>query len=176
MYRGKYMQHDNNRDGIGQYLELTQNITRTLLAWHPTALHDQHETQSYLYLSTGTGPYNNSLDPIQMMADYGLASGVITEHPEQLAARGTILRGMLTDRKSPITYGYDGKDLPIYFNQDTPFTTGTETLRLPSVAEARRHLGVLDAPLGKGHIVLFALRPFWQWQTQELVSWGSTPF
>jgi hypothetical protein len=31
---------------------------------------------------------------------------------------------MLTDRKSFITYGYDGKDLPIYFNQDPVFTTG----------------------------------------------------
>ncbi|MBV8705816.1 MAG: hypothetical protein JO028_01415 [Acidobacteriaceae bacterium] len=66
MYWGKYVQHDNNRDGMGQYLKLTQNITRTLLEWHPTILHDLHEAQSYLYVSTGTGPYNNSLDPIQV--------------------------------------------------------------------------------------------------------------
>jgi hypothetical protein len=25
---------------------------------------------------------------------------------------------------------------------------------------------VIDAPVGKGHIVMFALRPFWRWQTQ----------
>ena len=24
----------------------------------------------------------------------------------------------------------------------------------------------IDAPLGKGHIVMFALRPFWRWQSQ----------
>ena len=24
---------------------------------------------------------------------------------------------------------------------------------------------VVDAPLGKGHVVLFANRPFWRWQT-----------
>ncbi len=66
MYWGKYVQHDNNRDGMGQYLKLTQNITRTFLEWHPTILHDLHEAQSYLYVSTGTGPYNNSLDPIQI--------------------------------------------------------------------------------------------------------------
>ncbi len=24
----------------------------------------------------------------------------------------------------------------------------------------------MDVPLGKGHIVMFALRPFWRWQTQ----------
>jgi hypothetical protein len=65
MYWGKYVQHDNNRDGIGQFLKLTQNITQTLLEWHPTVLHDLHEAQSYLYVSTGTGPYNPSLDPIQ---------------------------------------------------------------------------------------------------------------
>jgi hypothetical protein len=24
----------------------------------------------------------------------------------------------------------------------------------------------IDVPMGKGHIVMFALRPFWRWQTQ----------
>jgi hypothetical protein len=24
----------------------------------------------------------------------------------------------------------------------------------------------MDVPLGRGHIVMFALRPFWRWQTQ----------
>ena len=32
-------------------------------------------------------------------------------------------------------------------------------------ALANRALAV-DVPLGKGHIVMFALRPFWRWQTQ----------
>ena len=26
--------------------------------------------------------------------------------------------------------------------------------------------GVVDAPVGQGHVVLFATRPFWRWQTQ----------
>jgi hypothetical protein len=64
MYWGKYVQHDNNRDGMGQFLKCTQNFTKAVLDWHPTILHDLHEAQSYLYVSTGTGPYNNSLDPI----------------------------------------------------------------------------------------------------------------
>ncbi|MBZ5724486.1 MAG: hypothetical protein LAP87_05770 [Acidobacteriia bacterium] len=64
MYWGKYVQHDNNRDGMGQFLKITQNFTRAMLEWHPTVVHDLHEAQSYLYISTGTGPYNNSLDPI----------------------------------------------------------------------------------------------------------------
>jgi hypothetical protein len=25
---------------------------------------------------------------------------------------------------------------------------------------------IVDAPLGKGHVVMFAIRPFWRWQTQ----------
>ncbi|HEX6965057.1 MAG TPA: M14 family zinc carboxypeptidase [Gemmatimonadaceae bacterium] len=64
MYWGKYVAHDNNRDGMGQFLKLTQNVTRTFLHWTPTVMHDLHEAQSYLYASTGTGPYNEQLDPI----------------------------------------------------------------------------------------------------------------
>jgi hypothetical protein len=84
MYWGKYVQHDNNRDGIGQYLKLTQNITQTLLEWHPTVLHDLHEAQSYLYVSTGTGPYNISLDPIQSDEWWLLAETEVME----MAKRG----------------------------------------------------------------------------------------
>ena len=63
-YWGKYVQHDNNRDGMGQYLALTQAIEKLGLEWHPTVLHDLHEAQTLLYASTGTGPYNEQLDPI----------------------------------------------------------------------------------------------------------------
>lgn len=84
MYWGKYVQHDNNRDGMGQYLQLTKNITRGLLEWHPTVFHDLHEAQSYLYVSTGTGPYNNSLDPIQINEWWLLAQTEVME----MAKRG----------------------------------------------------------------------------------------
>ena len=30
----------------------------------------------------------------------------------------------------------------------------------------------LDHPLGKGHVVMFAIRPFWRWQTQGTYSLG----
>jgi hypothetical protein len=84
MYWGKYVQHDNNRDGMGQYLKLTQNFMKGILDWHPTILHDLHEAQSYLYISTGTGPYNDSLDPIQVNEWWLLAQ---TEQME-MAKRG----------------------------------------------------------------------------------------
>src|SRR5580700_2704810 len=79
MYWGKYVQHDNNRDGMGQYLKITQNFTKALLEWHPTVLHDLHEAQSYLYVSTGTGPYNASLDPIQIDEWWLLAQTEVME-------------------------------------------------------------------------------------------------
>ena len=64
VYWGNYVAHDNNRDGIGVGLKLTQNILRAFLEWHPTVLHDLHESVPYLYTSTGAGPYNTSLDPL----------------------------------------------------------------------------------------------------------------
>ena len=79
MYWGKYVAHDNNRDGMGQYLHLTQNITSGVLEWHPTVLHDLHEAQSYLYVSTGTGPYNPSLDPIAIDEWWMLAETEVME-------------------------------------------------------------------------------------------------
>ena len=32
------------------------------------------------------------------------------------------------------------------------------------------HPLVVDVPLGSGHVVMFALRPFWRWQTQGAYS------
>jgi hypothetical protein len=96
MYWGKYVAHDNNRDGMGQFLKLTQNVTRVQLEWHPTVMHDLHEAQSYLYASTGTGPYNEALDAITVNEWNTLAYHEVSE---------------LTKRGVPgvFTYGfYDG--------------------------------------------------------------------
>src|SRR5581483_10701151 len=64
LYWGKYVAHDNNRDGLGMALALTRNMMHTFLHFHPTVLHDLHESEPFLYTSTGTGPYNAWLDPI----------------------------------------------------------------------------------------------------------------
>ncbi|MDQ6827901.1 MAG: hypothetical protein M3081_03450, partial [Gemmatimonadota bacterium] len=79
MYWGKYVQHDNNRDGMGQFLSLTRATTKTFLEWTPTVLHDLHEAQSYLYSSTGTGPYNDALDPIVVNEWWTLANNDVLE-------------------------------------------------------------------------------------------------
>ncbi len=64
IYWGKYVAHDNNRDGLGMALALTRNMMKTFLEYHPLVLHDLHESVPFLYTSTGTGPYNAWLDPI----------------------------------------------------------------------------------------------------------------
>ncbi len=79
MYWGKYVQHDNNRDGMGQFLELTKAVTRMQLEWAPTIMHDLHEAQTYLYSSTGTGPYNDALDPIVVDEWWYLAKNDVME-------------------------------------------------------------------------------------------------
>jgi hypothetical protein len=79
MYWGKYVAHDNNRDGMGQMLELTKAVTRVQVDWKPTIMHDLHEAQTYLYASTGTGPYNESLDPITVDEWWLLAKTEVME-------------------------------------------------------------------------------------------------
>ena len=64
VYWGKYVAHDNNRDGMAQSLELSKVMMKNFFDWHPQVLHDLHESVPFLYTSTGTGPYNAWLDPI----------------------------------------------------------------------------------------------------------------
>jgi hypothetical protein len=79
MYWGKYVAHDNNRDGMGQFLALTRHTTKTFLEWKPQILHDLHEQQTYLYASTGTGPYNEQIDPITIDEWWLLAKTEVME-------------------------------------------------------------------------------------------------
>jgi hypothetical protein len=79
MYWGKYVAHDNNRDGMGQFLALTRHVTKVQNEWKPTVMHDLHEAQTYLYASTGTGPYNEALDPITIDEWWLLAKTEVME-------------------------------------------------------------------------------------------------
>jgi Zinc carboxypeptidase len=86
VYWGHYVQHDNNRDSIAMGLKLSQVMMQNFLTWHPQVLHDLHESIPYLYISTGTGPYNAWLDPMvvnewQKMAYYEV---------DQLTQRGLV--------------------------------------------------------------------------------------
>ena len=79
IYWGHYVAHDNNRDGFGLGLALTRNVLRSFLYWKPTIMHDLHESVPYLYISTGTGPYNEYLDAITIDEWHNLAHEEVTE-------------------------------------------------------------------------------------------------
>ena len=79
MYWGKYVAHDNNRDGMGQFLALTKNVNAVQLEWAPIIMHDLHEAQNYLYTSTGTGPYNEAFDAITIGEWWVLAENDVLE-------------------------------------------------------------------------------------------------
>ncbi len=65
IYWGKYIVHDNNRDGMGLTLNLTRNVLNTFVGQKAQVLHDLHESVPYLYDNTvGDGPYNAWIDPI----------------------------------------------------------------------------------------------------------------
>jgi hypothetical protein len=78
-YWGKYTAHDNNRDGITMSQKLTQNVNAGFHYWHPTVMHDLHESVPFLYISTGTGPYNDEFDPIEINEWHTLAYNEINE-------------------------------------------------------------------------------------------------
>jgi hypothetical protein len=84
LYWGHYVAHDNNRDGIAQALQLSKVQMRSFLEWHATVMHDLHESEPFLYVMTGTGPYNAWLDPIVVSEWQKMAYNDI----EEMTARG----------------------------------------------------------------------------------------
>jgi hypothetical protein len=78
-YWGRYIYHDNNRDGLQISAQLTKAIFQSYYDWHPVVMLDLHESVPLLYVSTGTGPYNETIDPItigewQVLATHDLTS------------------------------------------------------------------------------------------------------
>jgi hypothetical protein len=83
---GHYVAHDDNRDNLGLTLALSRNMLKAYLDWHPTVMHDLHESVPYLYIMTGTGPYNAWLDPIVISEWQSMAYHEI----EEMTKRGVI--------------------------------------------------------------------------------------
>jgi hypothetical protein len=78
-YWGKYVYHDNNRDGIQISQALTRAIYKAYFDWMPAVSLDLHESVPLLYVSTGTGPYNETIDPItisqwQLLANHDVST------------------------------------------------------------------------------------------------------
>ncbi len=77
-YWGRYVVHDNNRDGLQISQALSKAIYGVYYDWHPLVMHDLHESVPLLYISTGTGPYNVTNDPILVSEWQLLANNEIT--------------------------------------------------------------------------------------------------
>jgi hypothetical protein len=83
-YWGKYIFHDNNRDGIQLSARLTQELVGLFNEWRYPLGHDLHESVPYLYVSTGTGPYNPQIDPVAVSEWQWMANWEVTD----LTAKG----------------------------------------------------------------------------------------
>jgi hypothetical protein len=55
--------------------------------------------------------------------EFGLTPGVSVEDADGLVAPGSIHRGVVVDPSSPIAYGYDGVQLPVFFRNDLVLRT-----------------------------------------------------
>jgi Zinc carboxypeptidase len=63
-YWSKYAMVDINRDAHQLVHETTRAVSRMFFDWHPTVVHDLHESVALLMSWNGTGPYNPNIDPI----------------------------------------------------------------------------------------------------------------
>jgi len=75
---GHYTFHDNNRDGIGLTQPMTKNYLNGFLEYKPTLSLDLHESVPYLYVATGTGPYNPVVSPTTVSEWASIANYEVT--------------------------------------------------------------------------------------------------
>ena len=94
-YWGDYTAHDNNRDGLQLSQALTQNYVNFYHRFHPIVSLDLHESVPLLYVSTGTGPYNEAIDPITVTEWQAFSSHEVSE-ATRLGLRGVWTWGFYT--------------------------------------------------------------------------------
>jgi hypothetical protein len=63
-YWNRYVYVDINRDAHQQAFAATRAVYAMFFSYHPTVVHDLHESIALLQTWNGTGPYNPNLDPI----------------------------------------------------------------------------------------------------------------
>lgn len=77
-YWGHYVFHDNNRDIHQQALALTRAVHRMFYEYHPTVVHDLHESIALLQTWNGSGPFNVNIDPILIDEWFAMSFAEIT--------------------------------------------------------------------------------------------------
>ncbi len=63
-YWSKYAFVDINRDATQLTHETTKAVQRMFFDWHPTVVHDLHESVALLITWNGTGPTNENVEPV----------------------------------------------------------------------------------------------------------------
>ena len=76
-YWGFYVFHDNNRDSHQEDLELSKAVGRMFFEYHPTVVHDLHESIPLLQTWNGTGPFNANIDPILLFEWFAMSEAEI---------------------------------------------------------------------------------------------------
>jgi hypothetical protein len=69
-----------------------------------------------------------------------LTPGLKVETPQGVFANGTILRGLITDRRSPLVYGYEYAEVPVYFSNAPILNSGqpaAAAIEIPAAAGGR---------------------------------------
>jgi hypothetical protein len=77
-YWGHFVFHDNNRDTHQKALQITQAVHRVFYEYHPTVVHDLHESIPLLQTWNGTGPFNVNIDPILIDEWFAMSFAEIT--------------------------------------------------------------------------------------------------
>jgi hypothetical protein len=127
-------------------------------------------------------------------AEFGIARGVDAQRPNStFYAPGPIVQTDIVQPTHPIFYGYEGKTLPVRWG-DGPLLqlpdpnsqfaaflgTGADKpvalMRFPGgdsnvlsglmrgADQVRNRPAIVDAPTGKGRVVLYAINPIYRWQ------------
>ncbi len=130
--------------------------------------------------------------------DMAMTRRVSVRRTQKLTVRGSVVRAEITDKKSPITYGY-ADTAAVYFSRGPVFSINKNLggFRTPEKTKeaiwqeevpravvnfAKKNIllsgmlsgesemagapAIVDAPVGDGHVILFANRPFWRWETR----------
>jgi hypothetical protein len=63
-YWSRYAFVDINRDATQLVHETTKAVQRMFFDWHPTVVHDLHESVALLITWNGTGPINDNVEPV----------------------------------------------------------------------------------------------------------------
>jgi len=119
-------------------------------------------------------------------AEFGLTRKVDAGRPSNaFYAPGPILEAQVEKADHPVLYGYTGKTIPVRYSNGPLLYASYEDrkkwslLSFPStdkgvlsghirgVAELRDRPAILDVPVGKGSVLMFAINPCYRWQTHS---------